>query len=77
MIPAFGLSMLLSLALCVHVVRTGQQMYWLMIILIVQPFGAIVYLIAIVLPSLSGGVSARRFVTALHVRLYSGAGTSP
>ncbi len=61
MFPAFGLSMLLALALCVHVVRTGQPIYWLLIILILQPLGAVVYLIAIVLPSLSGGASAQRF----------------
>ena len=61
MLPAFGLSLLFSIALCVHVVRTGQQMYWLMIILILQPLGGVVYLVAIVLPSLAGGPTARRF----------------
>jgi hypothetical protein len=60
MLPAFGLSLLFSIALCVHVVRTNQQMYWLMIILMLQPLGGIVYLVAIVLPSLTGGVAARR-----------------
>ena len=60
MLPAFGLSLLFSIALCVHVVRTGQQMYWLMIILILQPLGGLVYLAAIVLPSLAGGPTARR-----------------
>ena len=60
MIPAFGLSLLFSIALCVHVVRTNQQMYWLMIILMLQPLGGIVYLVAIVLPALGGGPTARR-----------------
>lgn len=60
MIPAFGLSLIFAIALCVHVVRTGQAIYWLMIILILQPLGGIVYLVAIVLPSWTGGPTARR-----------------
>ncbi len=60
MLPAFGLSLLFSIALCVHVVRTGQAFYWLLIILMLQPIGGIVYLVAIVAPSLGGGATARR-----------------
>jgi hypothetical protein len=60
MIPVFGLSLVFSVALCVHAVRTGQSMYWLMIILLLQPLGGLVYLIAIVLPGLAGGPAARR-----------------
>lgn len=64
MIPVFGLSLLFSIALCVHVVRTGQQMYWLMIILLLQPLGGVVYFVAIVLPALFGGTTARRVTAA-------------
>ncbi len=60
MLPMFGLSLLFSIALCVHAVRTGQQIYWLMIILLLQPIGGLVYLAAIVAPSLGGGRAARR-----------------
>ncbi len=60
MFPALGLSLIFSIALCVHVVRTGQQMYWLMIILIVQPLGGIVYLLAIVAPEFLGGAKAQK-----------------
>jgi len=60
MIPVFGLSLVFSVALCVHAVRTGQSMYWLMIILLLQPLGGLVYLIAIVLPGMAGGPTARR-----------------
>jgi hypothetical protein len=63
-IPAFGLSLILSIALCVHVVRTNQQMYWLFIILAFQPIGGIVYFVAILLPGLSGGPTARRMAKA-------------
>jgi hypothetical protein len=55
-----GLSLLFSIALCVHVVRTGQQMYWLMIILIIQPLGGLVYLIAIIAPEFLGGAKAQK-----------------
>ena len=60
MFGLFGLSLVFSIALCVHVVRTNQQMYWLMIILMLQPLGGVVYLIAIVMPELMGGRAARK-----------------
>ena len=60
MLPVFGVSLLFSIVLCVHVVRTGQQMYWLWIILAIPWLGGLVYLIAIVAPSLAGGPTARR-----------------
>ena len=58
MLPAFGLSLLFSVALCVHVVRTNQAMYWLMIILMLQPLGGLVYLVAVLLPSMAGSPRA-------------------
>jgi hypothetical protein len=51
---------LFSIVMCVHVVRTGQNMMWLYIILFLSPIGGIVYLIAIIIPSLSGGPTARK-----------------
>src|ERR1019366_4661988 len=60
MLPAFGLPLLFSIALCVHVVRSNQPMFWLMIILMLQPLGGLVYLVAIVLPSMAGSPAARR-----------------
>lgn len=55
-----GLILLFSVAMCVHVVRTGREMFWLYIILFLQPVGGLVYLAAIVIPSLIGGPTARR-----------------
>lgn len=55
-----GLSLIFSIALCVHVVRTSQQMYWLMIILLFQPLGGLVYLLAIVAPEFLGGAKAQK-----------------
>ena len=59
MFPAFGLSLIFSIVLCVHVVRTGQQMFWLWIILLLQPLGGLVYLVAVIGPELIGGRTAR------------------
>ena len=56
----FGLSLLFSVLLCVHVVRTGKDMFWLWIILLFQPIGGLVYVIAILIPSLMGGPTVRK-----------------
>jgi hypothetical protein len=72
MIPLFGVSLLFSIALCVHVVRTHQEMYWLLIILMLQPLGGIVYLVAIVLPGVVGGTSARRAAAVARAQLDPG-----
>lgn len=58
--PLIALSVVLSIALAVHVVRTGRELFWLWIILIFQPLGGLVYFLAIVLPELSRGQGARR-----------------
>jgi hypothetical protein len=60
MLPVFGLSFIVSIALCVHAVRTNQNMYWLWIILAIPWLGALVYFVAIVLPEMLGGSTARR-----------------
>ncbi|HVY34286.1 MAG TPA: tetratricopeptide repeat protein [Caulobacteraceae bacterium] len=54
-----GLSLIFSVGLCVHAVRTGQNYFWLWIILLFQPLGGVVYLVAIVLPALMGGPTVR------------------
>lgn len=59
-LPLIGLSLLFSIALAVHVVRTGRELFWLWIILIFQPIGGLVYFIAIVLPDLTRGPAAQR-----------------
>ncbi len=61
--PFFGgalVSLLVSVALCVHAVRTNQQIYWIFIILFLGPIGSAVYLIAIVIPEMAGGTRAKR-----------------
>jgi hypothetical protein len=63
-LPAFGLSLIFSVLLCVHVVRTNRELYWLWIILLFQPIGGLVYLVAIVLPEMFRGPTARKFSQA-------------
>lgn len=66
----FGILLLIvSIVLCVHVVRTGQQMYWLWIILMFQGIGGLIYFIAVILPELTGGKTARRISTAARETL--------
>ena len=60
MLQLFGLGLLFSIAMCVHVVRTNQNMMWLYIILFISPLGGIIYLIAVIIPSLAGGPTARK-----------------
>ena len=66
------LSLAFSIALCVHAVRSGQQMYWLFIILAFQPIGGLVYLFVILGPDAAGGSTARRFKAAARDTLDPG-----
>ena len=50
----------LSIALCVHVVRTGQNMMWLYLILFLSPIGGLIYVIAVLVPQWTGGPTARK-----------------
>lgn len=61
MFPVVGLSLIFSIAMCVHVVRTGQAYWWIFIILMIPWLGALVYLVAVVLPGMTGGPTARRW----------------
>jgi hypothetical protein len=73
-IPIFGLSLIFSIALCVHVVKTHQQLYWVWLILMFQPLGGIVYFVAIMLPELTGGSTARAMSKAARDTLDPGRG---
>ena len=58
----FGLILTYGLAitLCFHVVRTGQNTYWMMILLAFPGLGPLVYIVVILIPDLMGGSTARR-----------------
>jgi hypothetical protein len=52
--------LLFSVLLCVHVVRSGNSLYWIFLILFVPFLGGLVYLIAVVVPEFTGGTRAKR-----------------
>ena len=51
------LGLVFTIALCVHVVRSGQNMIWLYLILFVPVLGGLVYLIAVVGPLVHCGTT--------------------
>lgn len=68
-LPLLGLSLLFSIALCVHVVRTHREMYWLWIILLFQPVGGVVYVAAVIIPEWLGGRTAQKVSAAARQAL--------
>jgi hypothetical protein len=65
-------ALIFTIAMCVHVVRTNQQLYWIFIILIAPGLGALIYFVAIVLPEFFGGTTARRAAAAARTTLDPG-----
>lgn len=59
-LPGLILLLIVEVAMCVHVVRSGQNTIWLWVILLFQPLGALIYLIAILAPQWAGGPAARK-----------------
>ncbi len=59
-LPTLGLSLLIAVLLCIHVVRTGRELFWLWIILLFQPLGGLVYFFAVIVPELVRGPTARK-----------------
>ncbi|MYM87009.1 tetratricopeptide repeat protein [Rugamonas sp. FT82W] len=59
-----GLHVLVAIFFAVHVIRSGQQMYWLMILFAFPGLGSIVYFLAIYLPDSKLKHGARKVVTA-------------
>ncbi|MDR3497079.1 MAG: hypothetical protein P4L82_20980 [Ancalomicrobiaceae bacterium] len=67
MISLTVLALILAIVCCIHVVRTGRELFWLYIILILQPIGAIVYLVAIILPELIRGRGSKFGRAAINI----------
>ncbi len=60
-----GLHILVALFFAVHVVRTGQQLYWLIILFSFPLLGSVVYLLAVYLPDSRLERGARKTVAAV------------
>jgi hypothetical protein len=58
--PIAIISLILQIALIIHVVRTGRDMRWIFLLLFLPGIGSLVYLFIEVLPSLRGNLGARR-----------------
>ena len=62
--PFFGggllFTLLITVALCVNVVRTNQPVFWIFIIVLLGPLGWLIYLAAVVVPEMLGGTRAKR-----------------
>lgn len=52
--------LLFAILMCVHAVRTGRELYWIFIILVIPGIGPLIYLLTQVLPDVMGGSTARR-----------------
>lgn len=64
MFLGIGLSYVIAIALCVHVARTGREMYWMFILLAFPGLGSLIYVIINILPDVMGGSTARRLGAA-------------
>jgi hypothetical protein len=59
-----GLHVFIAIFFAIHAVRTGQQMYWLLILFLFPLLGSVVYFFAIFLPRFRLHQGARRAITA-------------
>jgi len=70
--PILILSVIVQIALIIHVVRTGRPTYWVFIILIAPGIGSLAYAIVELLPELSGNYRARSAVRGVRKTLDPG-----
>ena len=57
--PFLGFAALIQLGCIIHIIRTGRQTYWIMVILFLPVLGALAYLILEVLPEYQGNRHVR------------------
>lgn len=64
-----GISLLFQIILAIHVAKTGRNLYWIMIIVMLPLIGGLAYLVVEVLPELRNSPNARRTVRAVADRI--------
>jgi hypothetical protein len=69
LISGFLISLVVAILLCWHAVKTGRESFWLMIILMFQPLGGLVYFALNVAPDIFRGSAARRISSAARETL--------
>jgi len=63
---------LIQLALIIHVLKTGRNRYWILVILFLPLIGGIAYLVIEILPEFSGSISGQRAVRNVRKTLNPG-----
>lgn len=58
--PVFIISLIIQIALVVHIIKTGRNTIWIWVVILLPLAGTIAYLIVEVLPELTGSRTARR-----------------
>ena len=71
-ILGLGLHVIVAILCAVHVLRTGQERYWLLVLFLFPLLGSFIYALAVVLPQLSNSRSGRRVVRGLRDTLDPG-----
>ncbi|HSD69286.1 MAG TPA: PLDc N-terminal domain-containing protein, partial [Woeseiaceae bacterium] len=64
--PLIVLSVIVQIALVVHVMRSGRQTYWIYLIVFMPVVGSIAYLIVEILPELLAGRQARGAIRSIR-----------
>jgi hypothetical protein len=64
-----GISLVIQIALVVHVLKTGRAIYWVYLIMFIPVVGWVAYLIVEVLPELSGNRQARSALRGIRKTL--------
>lgn len=64
--PFFIASVVLQVALVVHVLKTGRNTFWIWILVLMPVAGPIAYLLVEVLPEVMGGRRARRAISSVR-----------
>lgn len=72
MSPILLLSLILQVGCCVHVVRTGRPLYWVLLLLMFSYLAVLVYVIVAVVPDLRVRRSGDRVLRTVRARLDPG-----
>lgn len=59
-VPIALLSLVIQVALIIHVLKTGREYWWILLLLFLPGIGSIIYFVVEILPSLRGSMTARR-----------------
>ncbi|MEZ5460450.1 tetratricopeptide repeat protein [Dokdonella sp.] len=67
-----GLHVVIAVLFAMHVLRTGQERYWLLVLFLAPLFGSLVYALVVFIPDLSRSRSGRKVMRGLRDTLNPG-----